>query len=98
MAAETHIPMPDRLVMRQGHVGKVLCCVFRMSDAGEVRRPLWFPNGNAIPEQNKFGGTVGDTSRNGILCTLTTAADRGGVQALASNLPQTRAGSRRYAA
>ena len=33
---------------------------------------------------------MGDTSRNGILCTLTTAADRWGVQALASNLPQSR--------
>jgi hypothetical protein len=32
----------------------------------------------------------GDTSRNGVLCTLTTTADRWGVQALASNLPQTR--------
>src|ERR1700678_1905868 len=31
----------------------------------------------------------GDTSRNGILCTLTTAADRWGGQALASNLTQT---------
>ena len=40
-------------------------------------------------EIQKLQLVKGDTSRNGILCTLTTAADRWGVQGLAINLPQT---------
>jgi hypothetical protein len=39
-------------------VGKVLRCVFRISVAEKLRRPRGFPNRDAIPEQNKLGGTV----------------------------------------
>ena len=38
--------------------GKVSRCVFRISVAGKVFRPRWFPDGEAIPEQNQLGGTV----------------------------------------
>ena len=39
-------------------MGKVSRGVFRISVAGKVRRPRWFPNGDAVPEQNQLGGTV----------------------------------------
>ena len=39
-------------------MGKVSRGVFRISVAGKVRTPRRFPDGDAIPEQNKLGGTV----------------------------------------
>jgi hypothetical protein len=44
--------------VQEAIVGGVLRGVFRISVDTMVRRPRWFPDGDAIPKQNKLGGTV----------------------------------------